>query len=209
MPARRPGRCRWQRHRARCLGGGVAGCRLVSLRGRSARCDGSLPEMSAPTDDDPTAYRLPYSVVPSRYHLTLVPDLVGATFTGDVSIDVSVAEPVTAIVLNAAELTIDSATAHPGRQRWRHRARALLDHPRCRRGTGHAHLSRSCSYRSGHPPSVVHRHPQRQAARVLPEHLHRRRRQRAADRHHPDRGNRRPSGLPLLGRAGPQGRRSR
>jgi puromycin-sensitive aminopeptidase len=69
--------------------------------------------MSAPTDDDPTAYRLPYSVVPSRYHLTLVPDLAGATFTGDVSIDVNVAEPVTTIVLNAAELTIDSATLTP------------------------------------------------------------------------------------------------
>jgi puromycin-sensitive aminopeptidase len=70
--------------------------------------------MSAPTDDDPTTYRLPYTVVPSRYRLTLVPDLSGATFTGEVSIDVTVAEPVTDIVLNAAELTIDSATFTPG-----------------------------------------------------------------------------------------------
>jgi puromycin-sensitive aminopeptidase len=70
--------------------------------------------MSAPTDDDPTTYRLPYTVVPSRYRLTLVPDLSGATFTGEVSIDVTVAEPVTDIVLNAAELTIDSATLTPG-----------------------------------------------------------------------------------------------
>ncbi|MDQ1362085.1 MAG: puromycin-sensitive aminopeptidase [Acidimicrobiaceae bacterium] len=69
--------------------------------------------MSAPTDDDPTAYRLPYSVVPSRYRLTLVPDLAGATFTGDVAIDVTVNEPVTDIVLNAAELTIDSAELTP------------------------------------------------------------------------------------------------
>jgi puromycin-sensitive aminopeptidase len=69
--------------------------------------------MSAPTDDDPTAYRLPYTVVPSRYRLTLVPDLSGAAFTGEVSIDVTVAEPVTDVVLNAAELTIDSATLTP------------------------------------------------------------------------------------------------
>ena len=69
--------------------------------------------MSAPTDDDPTTYRLPYTVVPSRYRLTLVPDLAAATFTGEVSIDVTVAEPVTDIVLNAAELTIDSAALTP------------------------------------------------------------------------------------------------
>ncbi|HEX3563941.1 MAG TPA: M1 family metallopeptidase, partial [Acidimicrobiales bacterium] len=69
--------------------------------------------MSAPTDDDPTTYRLPYTVVPSRYRLTLVPDLSGASFTGEVSIDVTVAEPITDIVLNAAELTIESATLSP------------------------------------------------------------------------------------------------
>jgi puromycin-sensitive aminopeptidase len=69
--------------------------------------------MSAPTDDDPTTYRLPYTVVPSWYRLTLVPDLAAATFAGEVSIDVTVAEPVTDIVLNAAELTIDSAALTP------------------------------------------------------------------------------------------------
>ena len=69
--------------------------------------------MSAPTDDDPTTYRLPYSVVPSRYRLTLVPDLAAGTFTGDVEIDVTVSEPVTDIVLNAAELTISSAELSP------------------------------------------------------------------------------------------------
>jgi puromycin-sensitive aminopeptidase len=69
--------------------------------------------MSAPTDDDPTTYRLPYSVVPSRYRLTLVPDLAAGTFTGDVAIDVTVGEPVTDIVLNAAELTIGSAALSP------------------------------------------------------------------------------------------------
>ena len=69
--------------------------------------------MSAPTDDDPMTYRLPRSVVPSRYRLTLVPDLAAATFAGEVAIDVTVDEPVTTIVLNAAELTIDSVSLIP------------------------------------------------------------------------------------------------
>ena len=170
--------------------------------------------MSAPTDDDPTTYRLPYSVVPSRYRLTLVPDLAAGTFTGDVAIDVTVSEPVTDIVLNAAELTIGSAALEPGRCRgrrqwrigWHRPTRPLLDHPRRRRGAGHPHLCPARPGRPGHPPPVLHRNPERQAPRLLPEQLHRRRRQRAAHRHHPVGGHRRPSGLPLLGRARPQGR---
>ena len=46
---------------------------------------------------------------------------------------------------------------------------------------------------------------QRQAPRLLPLDLHRRRRRRAGDRHHPVRGHRRPSGVPVLGRARLQG----
>ncbi|MGD9998437.1 MAG: M1 family metallopeptidase [Ilumatobacteraceae bacterium] len=57
------------------------------------------------TDD---RYRLPRTVVPSRYTLTLEPDLGSASFTGTAHIDVDVREPVTEIVLNAIELGIDS-----------------------------------------------------------------------------------------------------
>jgi puromycin-sensitive aminopeptidase len=53
-------------------------------------------------------YRLPRSVVPSRYDVVLEPDLERATFTGSVqvAIDVADGEPVTEVVLNAIELEI-------------------------------------------------------------------------------------------------------
>jgi puromycin-sensitive aminopeptidase len=58
-------------------------------------------------------HRLPRTVVPSRYVLTLEPDLDAATFVGSQVIHVEVTEPVDAIVLNATELEIDAATLVP------------------------------------------------------------------------------------------------
>ena len=55
-------------------------------------------------------YRLPRTVVPSRYDLTLEPDLDAGTFDGTVEIALEVDEPVTDIVLNANELRLDEAT---------------------------------------------------------------------------------------------------
>jgi len=63
--------------------------------------------VSPATPSDP--YRLPRSVVPSHYNLTLEPDLDAATFAGNVSIDVEVTEPVDEILVNAADLDIASA----------------------------------------------------------------------------------------------------
>lgn len=57
--------------------------------------------------EDP--YRLPRSVVPRRYDLTIEPDLGAATYAGTETVVVDVAEPVTEVVLNAAELDIDEA----------------------------------------------------------------------------------------------------
>ena len=54
-------------------------------------------------------YRLPRTVVPSHYDLTLVPDLGAATFTGTVAVTVDVADEVDEVVLNALELTIAEA----------------------------------------------------------------------------------------------------
>src|SRR4051812_47537514 len=59
-------------------------------------------------------YRLPRSVVPSRYDLRLEPDLAAATFAGEVIVTAAVHEPVSRVLLNAAELRIDSATFAPG-----------------------------------------------------------------------------------------------
>ncbi|MBI1913976.1 MAG: M1 family peptidase, partial [Planctomycetes bacterium] len=54
-------------------------------------------------------YRLPRTVVPTRYDLRLVPDLPSASFTGEETVAVTVGEAVDVFVLNAAELRIDRA----------------------------------------------------------------------------------------------------
>ena len=59
-------------------------------------------------------YRLPRSVIPSHYAITLEPDLEAATFTGSVVIDVEVVKPVMEIVLNAIELEIVTAEVDLG-----------------------------------------------------------------------------------------------
>jgi aminopeptidase N len=61
-----------------------------------------------------TAQRLPQTVKPEHYALTLTPDLKAATFTGKETIDVNVAEPVNAITLNAAEIEFQSVTVSAG-----------------------------------------------------------------------------------------------
>ncbi len=54
-------------------------------------------------------YRLPHTVIPSRYDLTLRPDLNDFTFTGEETIDVDVREAVSEIKLNSKKLEIQSA----------------------------------------------------------------------------------------------------
>ncbi|MEM7274557.1 MAG: M1 family aminopeptidase [Actinomycetota bacterium] len=55
-------------------------------------------------------YRLPTSVRPTAYHITIEPDLDAETFTGQVTIDAVVEEPVEEVVLNSDSLTITAAT---------------------------------------------------------------------------------------------------
>lgn len=61
----------------------------------------------AQVEDNP--FRLPNTVRPKSYKLTLAPDLKAATFSGEVEIEVSVSEPVDEIILNAADLQIQNA----------------------------------------------------------------------------------------------------
>ncbi|MBT9331082.1 M1 family metallopeptidase [Acidipila sp. 4G-K13] len=56
------------------------------------------------------AQRLPQTVRPEHYSLSLVPNLKDATFTGSEKIDVLVEQPVDSITLNAAEIKFDSVT---------------------------------------------------------------------------------------------------
>ncbi len=56
------------------------------------------------------AQRLPSTVVPTHYALTLTPDLKAATFTGAETIDVTVKEPTKIITLNAVEITFESVS---------------------------------------------------------------------------------------------------
>ena len=58
---------------------------------------------------DESAYRLPRTVLPRRYELSIEPDLDAATFAGEEAVAVEVVEPVSEIVLNAKELEIDEA----------------------------------------------------------------------------------------------------
>ncbi len=58
--------------------------------------------------------RLARGVVPRHYAIELAPDLVAATFAGSVTIDIDIAEPANAIVLNAADLSIVSASLVAG-----------------------------------------------------------------------------------------------
>jgi aminopeptidase N/puromycin-sensitive aminopeptidase len=61
-----------------------------------------------------SAERLPQTVRPEHYTLTLTPDLKAATFTGIETIDVNLAEPADRITLNAVELDLKSVTATAG-----------------------------------------------------------------------------------------------
>jgi len=57
-----------------------------------------------------SAYRLPRTVAPLRYELTITPDLGAATFSGDEVVSLQVHQPISEIVLNAAELEISRAS---------------------------------------------------------------------------------------------------
>jgi aminopeptidase N len=56
-------------------------------------------------------YRLPSTATPDRYEIKLTPDLGAATFLGEETILVQIHEPVRQIVVNAAELKLQTVTA--------------------------------------------------------------------------------------------------
>ena len=60
------------------------------------------------------AQRLPTVARPQHYTLQLAPDLQAATFTGEETIDLTLAQPVDSIVLNAWQLKFGAVTAEVG-----------------------------------------------------------------------------------------------
>ncbi|MGA2473713.1 MAG: M1 family metallopeptidase, partial [Acidimicrobiales bacterium] len=64
------------------------------------------PGPTPPVAPGSEAFRLPRTVDPETYRMEIEPNVGSATFSGTVAIDVVVREPVTEIVLNAAELAI-------------------------------------------------------------------------------------------------------
>jgi aminopeptidase N len=60
------------------------------------------------------AERLPQTVRPEHYTLSLTPDLTAATFSGVETIDVTLAEPSSSITLNSAEIVFKSVTVNAG-----------------------------------------------------------------------------------------------
>ena len=61
------------------------------------------------------SHRLPRSVVPSQYEIRIEPDLRSGSFTGTETIEVTVREAVSEILLNVADLTIREVTIQDGR----------------------------------------------------------------------------------------------
>jgi puromycin-sensitive aminopeptidase len=59
-------------------------------------------------------HRLPRTAEPTAYRLTLAPNLETATFAGEVSIELTVREPTTELVCNAAELAVTDAVLEVG-----------------------------------------------------------------------------------------------
>ncbi|HZQ37648.1 MAG TPA: M1 family metallopeptidase [Dehalococcoidia bacterium] len=67
--------------------------------------------MTSATQADLSRYRLPDDVVPSRYDLTLRPDIPNARFSGEETVTIDVRRPTRTVTLNAKELQIQSAQA--------------------------------------------------------------------------------------------------
>ncbi|HJT20624.1 MAG TPA: M1 family metallopeptidase [Nitrospira sp.] len=85
-----------------------------------------MTQASSPGTLDP--YRLPRHVVPTTYEIRLEPDLIAGTFRGSERISLTLSQPTSTIVFNAADLVVDTAVleqAHGARSD----GRVQLDEP--------------------------------------------------------------------------------
>ena len=147
------------------------------------------------------AVMLPKDVRPSRYTLTLRPDLETFTFSGSVAIDIEVLRPTDSIVLNAAELAITSCRVESPAWEALPSGTALDE----KAGDRGVHVRLGTPGRAREAGDRVHRRAERPAPGILPQPVHRRERRGAALGDDPVRGDRRPPRLPMLGRAVDEG----
>ncbi|MBX9570607.1 MAG: M1 family metallopeptidase [Candidatus Obscuribacterales bacterium] len=69
---------------------------------------------TAVAEPETLEYRLPRTVVPSRYEIKLSPDLENFKFDGEVNVEIDVKEKTTEILLNSLELDIHTASVSNG-----------------------------------------------------------------------------------------------
>ena len=65
-------------------------------------------------NDSASSYRLPRTLIPSLYRLTLTPDLDAATFAGKVSVDLKASSGTSEVVLNALDVQVDKVEVEEG-----------------------------------------------------------------------------------------------
>ncbi len=153
---------------------------------------------------DEADYRLPRTAIPSRYELTLAPDLEASCFAGQRGRRRSRwSRRSTEIVMNAAELEVRRCPPAGCRRRQPEELGISLDEERERV---------IFAPRKGDPPWLLQARvrlrggARRQAEGFLSKHVHRPGREHTDARHDPLRVPRRPAGLSVLRRARPEGR---
>jgi len=75
----------------------------------------AAPAQRVDTVDSTLPTQLPRTAIPHHYAISVTPHADRLTFDGEVGIDLDVTKPTQAIVLNAAELNLASATLQPAR----------------------------------------------------------------------------------------------
>ena len=146
-------------------------------------------------------YRLPATVVPSRYDLRLEPDLEAATFAGEETMRSPSRRSRSRRSCSTRPSSPSSQRASRTRRACRSRGASTLDEAAER-----ARLSsRGRSRRGAAATPPLHGHPQRSPPRLLPQHVQGRRGRRPHHRRHPVRGDRRAAGFPCWDEPGVQG----
>ncbi len=111
---------------------------------------------------------LPETTRPSKYRITLQPDLSNFTFKGEQSVDLEVLEPTATIVLNSVELKISSATLFANDAALASRSVTIDKEAETATRNGNPGLRRIRPARRRPLGDGLHRRTERQAGGILP-----------------------------------------